>query len=95
MPKRTNEFQKLIYLIQHQLADDAIVTESKLLLDNTTGKKVEVDIVVDTQKGGIPIIIGFECTAKTRPATVEWINQMIGKHQGLPTDKVVLVSKSG
>ena len=40
-------------------------------------------------------MIGIECTAGGRPATVEWVNEMIGKHGELPVDKTILVSKSG
>ena len=46
MPKRTNEFQSLIYLIQSQLTKDATVTESGMLVDKDTGDLAEVDVVV-------------------------------------------------
>jgi len=95
MPRRTNPFQSLIYLIQSQLAEDATVTESEMLVDKDTGDLVEVDIVVRSIIGEIPVVLGIECTAKTRPATIEWIREMIGKHEGLPIDKTILVSKSG
>lgn len=95
MPKRTNPFQRLIYTIQHSVTDDAVVTESKMLPNIRTGSPVEVDIVIEAETGTIPMIIGIECTATARAATVEWAREMIGKHQDLPTDKLVLVSQSG
>ncbi|OGW36848.1 MAG: hypothetical protein A2Y97_06265 [Nitrospirae bacterium RBG_13_39_12] len=82
-------------MIQKQLADQAIVTESKMLRDIRTGADVEVDIVIDELVGGINIAIGIECTAERRPATVEWVREMVGKHQDLPLNKTILVSKSG
>ena len=66
-----------------------------MLKDNMTDELVEVDIVVEFTKGAIPIVIGFECTARTKPADRTWANAMVGKHKTLPTDKVVLASKSG
>ncbi len=39
MPKRSNNFQKLIYLIHHQLANEAIVTESKFLHDKAANER--------------------------------------------------------
>jgi hypothetical protein len=33
MPRRSNSFQRLVFLIQHQLAAGARVTESKFLPD--------------------------------------------------------------
>jgi len=95
MPKRSNWFQKLIYLIQLQFSEGSTVTESKLLTDHQTGSQVEVDIVIDAVADGIPLVISVECTARARPATVEWVREMWAKHQFLPTDKLVLVSRSG
>lgn len=94
MPKRSTEFQQLIYLIHHQLEKGAIVTESKMLRDRITGQEREVDIVIEVGTGNYTITIGVECVEPSRPATVEWIDKMSGKHQSLPTDKLVLVSKS-
>lgn len=95
MPQRTNPFQRLVYLIQHQLATGATVTESKLLLDKRSRRSVEVDVVVEGMFGGTALVVGVECTARQRPATAEWVDQMLGKHSDLPVDKTVLVSRSG
>jgi hypothetical protein len=95
MPQRSNPFQRLIYLIQHQLAIGATVSESKFLPDTLSGRQVEVDVVIEGKLGAVPLVIGIECTAGKRPATVEWVDQMLGKHGTLPVDKTVLVSQSG
>jgi len=95
MPKRSNEFQKLIYLIKRQIAKNSIVYESKMLNDIRTDSSVEVDIIIETEIFGIELIVGIECTSTKRPATVEWVREMLGKHQDLPIDKTILVSKSG
>ena len=95
MPRRTNNFQRLVYLIQHQLADGATVTESKLLPDIHSGEAVEVDIVVEGSIADVHVVVGIECTSGKRPATVEWVNEMAGKHADLHVDKTVLVSASG
>lgn len=95
MPKRSNDFQQLIYLIHHQLASEATVTESKFLHDRAAGAEREVDIVIETQVGNYSVIIGIECQGRGRVASVEWVEQMVAKHQTLPTDKLILVSQSG
>ena len=41
------------------------------------------------------MIIGIECQGRGRVASVEWVEQMVAKHQTLPTDKLILVSQSG
>lgn len=96
MPRRSNEFQQLVLLIQRQLAGDAAsVTESKMLKDKGTGSDVEVDIVVELEVNAVRLSLGFECTAETRRATVEWVREMWGKHSSLNIDKTILVAKAG
>src|SRR4051794_4442127 len=95
MPARSNEFQAAVYLIKKHLAPDAVVTESRLFPDPENGDPREVDITIETQVGGHSIIIGFECIDHKRPATVDWVEKMHGKHLELPTHSVVLVSRSG
>ena len=95
MPKRSNPFQRLVYLIQRQLAGKATVTESKMLVNVRTDTPTEVDVVIETEVAGVPLVVSVECTSEGRKATIEWVREMIGKHDDLPTNKLVLVSKSG
>lgn len=95
MPKRHNLFQDLILSIHQQLASPYIVAESDMLQDIRTGQLREVDIVIRTIVSGYELIISVECTSKGRPATVEWVEQICSKHKDLPTQKLVLVSRSG
>jgi len=103
MPKRTNRFQQLITLIEHSLqGQGANVFESRELIDRVTGQPREVDIVIERTSGTHSLVIGVECTGisdkkrgRLNPATIEWVERMIAKHQGLPTDKLVLVSEKG
>jgi hypothetical protein len=71
MPRRSNEFQQLVCLIENQLADTTTVEESVLFTDVLTKRNVEVDIVIRQNVNGIPICIGIECTSDGRRATVE------------------------
>jgi hypothetical protein len=95
MPQRSNDFQQLIYLIHHQIDDEAKVTESKLLPDRIVNITREVDIAIEKQIGDYSILVSVECQGRGRVASVEWVEQMIAKHQALPTNKLVLVSQSG
>jgi hypothetical protein len=90
-----SKFQRLVYLIQHQLAEGATIIESKLLPDIHSGRPVEVDVVVEGCIADVNVVVGIECTSVKRPATVEWVNEMVGKHADLHVDKTVLVSASG
>lgn len=95
MPKRTNPFQRKVLALTSQMADGAHVEESCLLKDLLTGGTREVDITIDGSLAGHTIRIGIECRAVRRPADVTWVEQMKAKHERLPTNLLVLVSRSG
>jgi hypothetical protein len=95
MPARSNEFQRLVFAIQRQLADYARVRESQFLINRKTGSAREVDIVVEVDIAGSTLVISVECTAVNRPVEVGWVERMSAKHQALPTNKLILLSKSG
>ncbi|MES2125213.1 MAG: hypothetical protein V4503_11060 [Gemmatimonadota bacterium] len=95
MPKRTNEFQQLVYLLKKQLAGDAMVTESKFLRDRISGLETEVDICIEVTTAGHGVILSLECTDERRKATIEWVREMYGKHASLPTNALILASRSG
>ncbi len=96
MPKRTNFHQAIVYFVKKQTAgDEATVTESKLLLDSSTGELREVDVVIEGAIGDDVVTISIEVTSGARPATVEWVEREISKHQQMPTNSLLLVSWSG
>jgi|SRR3981081_3130408 hypothetical protein len=96
MPQRSNEFQKLVFLLkQHAAPAGATVTESKFLIDKSTGKEQEVDVCREFTVANVSLLISIECTDKSRPATKEWVGEMKGKHDDLPSNKLVLASRSG
>ncbi len=95
MPKRSNEFQKIILILEKKLAANSQVIESALLEDRQTHYDVEVDVLIKGAIAETPISIGVECRDRSRPSTVEWVREMIGKHEHLPLDKTILISKSG
>jgi hypothetical protein len=95
MPKRSNEFQKLVYLVRVNLAEGATITESAMLQDLLTGKKREVDVCVEGTVGGQQVRVCIECRAHARPADVTWVEQIKAKHDHLPTHALILASETG
>jgi hypothetical protein len=95
MPPRTNDFQKLVYLVQRNLAAGATVTESKMLTDRITRRKREVDICIEGHVGGAPVMVCVECRDHQRIADVGWVDQMKTKHDRLPTNALILASRRG
>jgi hypothetical protein len=95
VPKRTNLFQDVVGIIYEHLAGDAVKEESAMLVNSRTGEEREVDVVLRSTIAGHETVIAIEAAGRTRKAAADWVEQMIGKHKNLPTDKVVLVAEAG
>src|SRR5688572_769882 len=80
---------------QQTAAPDVTVTESKELLDPRLGANREVDVVVEGPFDGEPVVTSIEVIEHGRRASITWVAQQINKHRTLPTNRLVLVSKSG
>jgi hypothetical protein len=94
MPRRTNVFQEVVAIIHEHMAVGATVEESAMLVNRATKRRREVDVVIRGKQATHDVVVGVEATKGNRMASVEWVERMIGKHQNLPTDKLVLVSQS-
>lgn len=97
MPKRSNEFQRLITRIYEQLAPlGGRVTESVLLPERNGGER-EVDILMETP--GVspdrPMRTAVECRDHRRLADKTWIDQIYGKYRDIEVDRIVAVSRTG
>lgn len=95
MPRRGNPFQSLVRALHQQAPSGAQVRESVELQDRVTGQLREVDVVIELDVRGHPVVVSIECVDRKRPAGVPWVDQMIEKHTDLSTNKLVLVSASG
>lgn len=96
MPARTNQFQRLVYEIERQLAPlGATVEESAMLPERVSGELREVDVLVSLDEGHHRVRIGIECQDRARPATKQWVEATAKKHEELGINKTVLVSSSG
>lgn len=96
VPKRTNDFQALIALIERQLAAPGVrVVESEMLADRLTGERREVDVCVYATVSGKSVTLALECRDHKRKADQTWIDTLRGKYANLPVDKVVAVARGG
>jgi hypothetical protein len=96
MPKRSNEFQRLITLIEGQLAPiGATVEESAMLSDACSGQQREVDILIRCPVGERLMSVAIECRDHRRKADSTWMDQLRGKFESLPIDRLVAVSRCG
>ena len=96
MPKRTNDFQALIALVERQLAASGVrVVESEMLADRLTGELREVDVCVHATLSGKDVTLALECRDHKRKADQIWIDTLRGKYANLPVDKVIAVARAG
>lgn len=95
MPKRSNDFQRLIYLVRLNLSEGSKVTESKMMRDRLTKRFREVDVVIEGKVGSQRVIVAVECRDHQRVADVTWVDMMKAKHDRLDTHALLLGSRSG
>jgi hypothetical protein len=96
MPKRTNLFQEVVEIIHRHMAGDAEVEASAMLPSRSTGALREVDVVIRGKQAGHETLVSVEAvSSRSRKANREWVDRMLGKHDDLPTNKLVLVSEKG
>ncbi len=96
MPKRSNDFQQLVYQIYKHLAPvDASVTESAMVQRRNSHRKREVDILIEYELAGHKFNMAIECRDRSRKDDETWIDDIIGKYIDLPIDKKIVVSRLG
>jgi hypothetical protein len=69
--------------------------ESHMFTDSITGELREVDVVALSANAPYPLHLSIECRDHARRADVLWVEAAAKKHEHLPTDKLVLWSRSG
>lgn len=85
----------MVAIIHSHLSGDAVVTESKMLVDLVSGEEREVDTCIEDVAGGHRVIVSIECRDHQRRQSVGWVEEMNSKHDRLPTNVLVLASSSG
>jgi len=99
MPQRTNEFQKLVALINIALAPNgAKVTESAMVHAPGFGELREIDVLIESEVGPYRIKVAVEAKDHKRKLNIQDIEAIIGKYcssGSLAVEKVVVVSRRG
>lgn len=100
MPKKSNEFQRLVYLLQRASSPlGASVTESALELDGTTREPREIDVCIKCHgENDVHFRIAVEAKDEKRPMSLERFDAFLGKYLvpgGVTVDKLVVVTKAG
>jgi hypothetical protein len=70
MPKRSNDFQKLVFAVKKAVDKEVIVRESEMVPDRATGGLREVDVYIEEVVAGHKVIVCVECIDEDRPASV-------------------------
>ena len=95
MPKRSNEFQRLIALLTMAKSDGAIVHESVEIETLDGGKKREIDVVAVGAVAGHRTVVAIEARDTKRRQDVLWVEQAKTKFERLGANVKILVSSSG
>jgi hypothetical protein len=96
MPQRSTPFQAIVRLVREHLAQPGVtITESKFLRDAVLRIDREVDVVIEGEFDGEPVVVSIEVNERGRRAGLPWVQEMIRKHRNLPTNRLILLSKAG
>lgn len=100
MPKRSNEFQDLVALIERALAPlGAKVTESAMILGADDDEEPrEIDVLIESNFGPYNIKVAVEAKDEKRKMDVVRFESIVAKYKsksGIQVNKVVVVSRSG
>jgi hypothetical protein len=99
MPKRTNDFQELIAIIQRALAPKAAkTTESAMEPVPGLKKPREIDILIESNVGPYRIKVAVEATKRSRKLDNEGFGKILSKFEmagSTNVNKVVIVTPSG
>jgi hypothetical protein len=96
MPKRSNEFQRLIaWIYECVTPQTGKVTEPGMVYDKDADILREVDILIEYKFAGHDSKLIVECRDRSRSETVEWIDSVIGKTIAMDVNKIIAVSSKG
>ncbi len=86
----------MIAMLRAQLAAPGVtVTESKLLHDVHSGVAREVDVVSEGDFDGEHIVVSVEVMEWKKAVDLPKVEQLVKKHETLPTNRLLIVSWSG
>lgn len=95
MPKRSNEFQRLVAMLTMLKSEGATVHESVEIETLDTGRKREVDVVAVGTVAGHRTVVAIEARDAKRKQDVLWVEQAKTKFERLGANVKILVSSSG
>jgi len=95
MPKRSNEFQRLVALLTMVKSDGAIIHESVEIETLDGGKEREIDVVAVGAVAGHRTVVAIEARDTKRKQDVLWVEQAKTKFERLGANVKILAWSSG
>lgn len=99
MPRRTNDFQELVSMVQRALAPaGAKVTDSLLVDVPGMPEAREIDVLIESEVGPYRIKIAVEARKQNRKLDSSQFESIVGKYKlegGVKVDKVVIITHRG
>ncbi len=97
MPRQGEEFHRLVEILERAVVDHPNVTveSPKYLTDKVTGEPREHDIVLTQRSPQRTTITAIECRDRSRPVTVNQVEEFHAKCEHTGVNKRVIVSRLG
>lgn len=96
MPRAGRELERVVSAIERAFsATPMTVTSPEFVIGRHSGTRREVDVSLRGQVGSASIFVMVECRDRSRPATVQWIDEVAAKASDVGASKAVVVSAAG
>lgn len=94
--KPGRKFETMVADIERSFSPEGATIESpSKVYDKAIQDFRDVDVAIRYTVGTHPVLIVVQCRDRSRPATVQWIDEVIGETRDLCANVVVAVSSSG
>lgn len=93
MPKRSNEFQRIVAAAQQMFSLPNAKITSPALITSILGIQREIDLLIEVNSGLETYSTAIEAKDHKRPLDSTAIDEIIGKYQDLPIKNIIVVSR--
>ena len=96
MAKSGRDLERLVHVIERALVRTPLTMQSpEFIVGRRSETRREVDVSIRGQVGPDQVLVMVECRDRSRPATIQWIDEVVAKAQDIGATNVVIVTTGG
>lgn len=96
MARAGRDLEQLVAQLERALVGSSFTVKSPAKRVGSRSQQMrEIDVLISGTVGSSAIAIAIECRNRSRPATVQWVEEAYAKGQDIGASRVVLVATAG